>query len=89
MFQHIPTPVGCVIIKRSLGRGWPKSPTKVGEIKKWRNGVKVNKQNLKDWDRVVHTTFRQIPSSFYNNAVAGMEARIADMVKRKGARVPK
>ena len=33
--------------------------------------------------------FRQIPSSFYDDTVNGMEARIADMVQRKGGRVPK
>jgi hypothetical protein len=52
-------------------------------------GVKVNIPNLKDWDKTVHTTFRQIPSSFYVDLVNGMAARVTDMVQRNGGRVPK
>jgi transposase len=62
---------------------------KIGANKTWRSGKKVNKANLKAWDKTVHATFRQIPSSFYDAAVNGMEARVADMVQRKGGRVPK
>ena len=62
---------------------------KVGAANKWRNGVTVTKANLKDWDSIVHRTFRQIPSSFHVNTVNGVEERIADMVRREGGRVPK
>jgi len=62
---------------------------KVGASEKWRHGAAVRKKNLQDWDKLVHATFRQIRPSFYVNAVNGMNARIANMVQRKGARVPK
>ena len=55
----------------------------------WRNGVESNVTNLAKWDKYVHKTFRQIPSSLFVNAVDGMETRIADTVERKGGRVPK
>ena len=63
--------------------------TVVQESKTWRGGVKVNKENLKKWDREVHKAFRKIRPESYTNLTAGIDARVRKVIAKKGGRVGK
>jgi len=76
-------------MENTWAEGDSRLEVEVNASRTWRTGVKVNQTNLKAWDVLVHKKFRGIPSSFYVNAAAGMEARIARMVELKGARIRK